>query len=312
MMKKTKIIVVFLICFCLYNKAYSQNQIHITQYMNHQPFINPASIGSYENMNGALLYKTQWVGLEGAPQIGAFSINSPIGDSKNHLGLTVINDKIGVRQDMDISGNYAYRMPISTKTNLTLGLSASLRLLQGDFATINTTIDNDPLFQSNTSTIPAANFKFGSYYNSERFYIGFAVPNLIKNTITTNDKANSEFDFKDMHFYLHSGYYFPINNVFDLKSSVLFKQVSGAPLQMDINSQVEFKRKFALGLSYRSSKEMVGLISLELNSYIRLAYSYDYAFNEVNTVSSGTHEIMILFNFINISAKKAVITAPRF
>ncbi|MBI2280529.1 MAG: type IX secretion system membrane protein PorP/SprF [Bacteroidetes bacterium] len=311
-MKSKKIITLFLVCFCLYNKVYTQNQIHLTQYMMHQPFINTASIGSYENMNGALLYKTQWVGLDGAPKIGAFSINSPLGDKKNYLGLTVINDKIGVRQDMDISGNYAYRMPMSAKSNLTLGLSASLRLLQGEFATISTEIENDPLFQSNSSTIPTVNFKFGSYYNSERFYIGFAIPNLIKNTITTNDKTSTEFDFNDMQFYLHSGYSFPINNAFDLKSSVLFKQVSGAPFQMDINSQVEFKHKFGLGLSYRSSKELASIISFELNSRIKLAYSFDYAFNELNTVSSGTHEIMILFNFINIPAKKAIITAPRF
>lgn len=263
-------------------------------------------------MNGALLYKTQWVGLDGAPKIGAFSINSPLGDKKNYLGLTVINDKIGVRQDMDISGSYAYRMKMSAKSNLTFGLSASLRLLQGDFATINTNIENDPLFQSNTSTIPTVNFKFGTYYNTERFYIGFAIPNIIKNTITTNDKKSTEIDFKDMQFYLHSGYSFPINEVFDLKSSVLFKQVSGAPFQMDINSLLEYKRKFGLGLSYRSSKEMAGIISVELNSHIKLAYSYDYAFNELNTVSSGTHEIMILFNFINIPANNAVITTPRF
>ena len=197
-------------------------------------------------------------------------------------------------------------MKMSTKSNLTLSLSASLRLLQADFATINTNMENDPLFQSNTSTISTVNFKFGSYYNTERFYVGFAIPNLIKNTIESNDKTSTEIDLKDMHFYLHSGYAFPINEVFDLKSSVLFKQVSGAPVQLDINSLVEFKHKFGLGLSYRSSKEMAGIISVELDSHIKLAYSYDYAFNELNTVSSGTHEIMILFNFLNIPANHAV------
>lgn len=310
-MIKFKISAVLLLSIFICNNSFSQNQIHLTQYMMHQPFINPASIGSYDNLNGALLYKNQWVGLSGAPKIQAFSINSPIGQSKNHVGLTVTNDKLGVRQNMDITGNYAYRMPMSEISNLTLGLATSLKLLQGDYSEVTTNIDDDPLFQSNQSTAAAINFKFGGYYNTKKFYAGFAIPNLLKNTLTGTDKASSKFDFEDMHYYFHSGYSFTINDDFNLNPSVLFKLASGAPLQADINSQIEFKSKFALGLSYRSSKEMAAILSMELNRFIKLAYSYDYAFKELNTISSGTHEVMLLFNFTQFPRKRAIITAPR-
>ena len=56
----------------------AQNQYHMSQFMLHQPFINPAAQGSYSNLNGALFYKTQWTNFVGAPEIAGFNINKPL------------------------------------------------------------------------------------------------------------------------------------------------------------------------------------------------------------------------------------------
>ena len=65
MMKKTLLTIAFIISTVV---GFSQNQYHISQNMMYQPFINPSVIGSYSNLNGALFYKNQWTGFEGAPE----------------------------------------------------------------------------------------------------------------------------------------------------------------------------------------------------------------------------------------------------
>ena len=81
----------------------------------YQPFINPSVIGSYSNLNGALFYKNQWTGFEGAPEIAGFSVNSSIKNSNHSVGLTLINDKIGISNIKDLSIAYSYKLKFNDR-----------------------------------------------------------------------------------------------------------------------------------------------------------------------------------------------------
>jgi hypothetical protein len=65
--------------------GFGQNQFHIGQYAIHQPFLNPASIGTFQEINMALVYKNQWIGFDGAPHLGGINYNMPIGKHRNTL-----------------------------------------------------------------------------------------------------------------------------------------------------------------------------------------------------------------------------------
>lgn len=291
----------------------AQNQFHISQYMMHQAFMNPAAIGSYSSLNAAMFYKKQWAGFEGAPTFQGFNISSPIKGNKNHLGFTFVNDQIGVNTNMDISALYAYKFKTSSKSRLVLSLGASARLIQSNYMELETDIANDPLFQQNSPLIVTPNFKFGAYFYTPKFYLGLAVPNLLKNSIAYDGSfsGQTEFDVNDMHFYLHSGYTINANENVDIVPSVLLKQVSGAPLQADVNVNAVFNKKFGVGFSYRSSKELAAMLSYQLIESLKLAYAYDFNFSELSNYSSGSHEIMLVFAQ---GAKKGqpIIEAPRY
>lgn len=291
----------------------SQNQTNITQYMMHQPFFNDASMSSYNYINGAFLYKNQWVGLNGAPEVFALNINSPLKvASKSNLGVTVINDKIGVRDNIDLSFSYAYRIQVSKKGNLSFALSPMLRLLQADFSKVETDIDFDPTFLTNTGTEKTINFRFGTYYFTDKYYIGFSAPNLLRNSFTTNNESvETDFNINDVHLYLHGGYSFKLDNNYHLNASSLIKQVSASPTQIDINLQIEYQKKVSLGFIYRTSKEIATLFSINIKQSVKLAYAYDYPFGDINEISSGSHEIMLIFSPTN-NKNLPSITAPRF
>lgn len=293
--------------------ASAQNQFHLTQYMVHHPLINPAAVGAFENLNGALFYRAQWVGFDGAPNVAGFNVNSPIGNGNSNIGLTLINDRIGVNNTTDVSANYAYSIKTSLKTKLSFGLSATLRMNQSNYADVETNGVVDPSFQSNSPTLMMPNFKFGTYFNSRKFYIGFAIPNLLHNEIVNNGgySGKTSFDFTQMHLYLHTGYKFELNEKFDLNISTLIKQVAGAPIQDDINVLAEYMKKFGLGFSYRTSNEIAALAQFRINDMFKVAYSYDYTLNNLGNYSSGSHEIMVVFD-IRSGAAEPVIEAPRF
>ena len=157
------------------------------------------------------------------------------------------------------------------------------------------------------------NFKFGAYYFKDKFYIGITSPNLLKNRITfgTELESSTEFDVSNMHFYLHSGYQFELNDELDLMTSVLLKNVSGAPLQVGLNAQVVYQEKIGVGLAYRTSKEISVLANYQLIPELKLGYAYDFNLGQIGRYSSGTHEIMLIYNLV-ADRKFPIIAVPRF
>ena len=75
-------------------EASAQQDPHYTQYMYNMNVINPAYAGSKENLSIGLLYRKQWVDIDGAPSTGTFSGHSPVGKNVG-LGLSAITDQIG-------------------------------------------------------------------------------------------------------------------------------------------------------------------------------------------------------------------------
>ncbi|UKN03263.1 type IX secretion system membrane protein PorP/SprF [Paracrocinitomix mangrovi] len=292
--------------------GFGQSRFHMTQYMMHQPFINPSSMGMYDNMNGSVFYKNQWTGFDGAPQLIGFNFNSPVGGLNNRLGFTVINDRIGVNNNTELSAAYAYTLKLSNKANLSFGVSATLRLSQSDYAEVETII-TDPEFQANTPTLAMPNFKFGSYFRTKKFYVGFALPNLLKNTIEYDNEfsGSTSFDFSDWHFYLHSGYSWEISDKFDLNSSLLFKHVSGAPFQLDLSTMFVVKKRFGFGLNYRTSNDLAAMLRFRINPMLEMGYSYDYSFSALKNYSSGSHEIMLIFDIYS-KENKPENAMPRY
>ncbi len=291
----------------------AQDYFLMSQYMMHQPFVNPAAIGSYGTLNGAGLYRQQWVGLDGAPSIQAINVNAPLNGTNGNAGFSVIRDKIGVNDKIDLSGSYAYNITLNSKSKLALGLSAMAVLNQSRFSQTEVNDSNDPLFANDTKVHVLPNFQYGMYYYTNKMYVGVSLPKLLVNSVTadsTGDNASTSFDFKQMHYYINAGYKINLNSNLDLNLSTMLKQISGAPFQFDLNAQVVYKKKIGIGVSYRSSKDLVGLISYQMTDALKLAYSYDFSMSKLSAYHGGSHEIMLLFQMAH--KESLLIEPPRF
>jgi type IX secretion system PorP/SprF family membrane protein len=291
----------------------AQNQFHLGQYMVHQPFINPASMTAQQYANGALFYRHQWAGFDGAPVVQGFSFNSPVGkEKKNALGITVIRDQIGVTTAHQIAANYAYKIRTGMRSSLSFGMSATLSLLQSNFTQLNLQQGNDPLFSANTTTFAMPNFRFGMYYHRKGFYAGLSIPNLLENTVVYTDGIAplTRFDFNAMHYFLHIGQRFNVGNNHQINMSTLVKEVGGAPVQVDVNAQFLYNQRVGFGTSWRSSGEVLGILSIFVMPELMLSYAYEHNYAQIGKFSSGTHEVMLLYRFV--PPKVPVVEVPRF
>ena len=309
------IIVLFLLVLTIQLKA--QRDFYISQNMLHQPFLNPASIGSYGSLNGALLYKKQWVNIEGAPEIQAFNVNMPLNDDDdNYIGLSVLHDKIGVNDNFSLSMSYAYALKVDRNTKLSFGISAKANILQSSLLNVkNLQSTKDLSFSKNLKSHVLPNFRYGMYYYSNKFYIGFVIPELFTNSVLINNdlttKNEIKFESKELHYYLSGGYKFEYSNDMNVITSTLLKHVSGSPLQIELNVLLELEEKLGVGFSYRSSNEFVTILAYKINDIFKMAYSYDFSFSKLAKYHLGTHEISLIFN-LERQNKFSFISAPRF
>jgi len=285
----------FIICT---NAAISQTQLHMTNYVLHQPFINSAAIGSYNSINGAVFMKMQWVGIKDAPVFQGLNFNLPFSNEKSYLGITVFNDRIGVNKTTDIALSYAHRIKLNEVHSLSFGLGADIAIMQSNYSELTTIMENDPLFSADTRTYTAPNFNTGLYFFSKKYYVGFSIPKLLTNQIVYNTayKMETTFNVANFHYHLQGGYKFRLAENYNLYTSTLVKYVAGSPIQVDLNTMLEYNEQIGLGLTYRTSTIVNGLLNFKITKSLKIGYSYGYNFNELRNFSNGSHEIILIFN----------------
>jgi type IX secretion system PorP/SprF family membrane protein len=289
--------------------AYGQQEPMYSQYMFNMLNINPAYAGSRGAISTVALYRNQWVGFPGAPRTTSFSFDMPLQNKKIGIGAQFYDDRIGIERTTGFNAMYAFRFQFAGSGTLSLGLQAGLLNYQANYTEVNTYVPNDPAFSSNVRGILPA-FAAGVYYNSDKFYVGFSAPALLKTKIKYNNAAEiASVTSRDLHLYLTAGTVFELNQDLALKPSMLIKAVSGAPIQMDLNLNLWLQNKIAVGASYRTGDAIVGMLEFQFNQQFRFGYAYDKTFSNLGTLVNGTHELMFRMEFGSPAVR---VTSPRY
>ncbi|MGD1842422.1 MAG: type IX secretion system membrane protein PorP/SprF [Thermonemataceae bacterium] len=292
--------------------SYAQQDAMFTQYMFNTLAINPAYAGSNEVITATGLFRRQWVNIDGAPTTGTFSIDAPLLNEKVGVGLNIVADQIGITSTVGVFASYAYRIKLNERGRLAMGLQAGFSQYSADLA--NASLDQagtvDPAFESNISEL-MPNVGVGLWYNDDRLYAGISAPHLLNNSLSSDYQFLSSTDGARQfrHYFALVGYIFDLTTDIKLRPSVLFKAVEGAPMQFDFNGTVWFYEKVGVGLSYRTSDSIDALLEFQLTPQFRLGYAYDYTLTDLQDYNSGSHELMLRYQF---SFKRSKIITPRF
>lgn len=299
------------------HQAQAQQESMYSQYMFNTLALNPAYAGSRDVLSMTALYRRQWIGIEGAPTTQTFTADMPLNKERIGLGMQLFNDQIGAQRSTGAYASYAFRVKVSRRTTLALGLQAGATNFRWDLASVNAGAA-DPVFSQNVNKwLP--NFGTGIYISNDKAYFGVSVPSLIRGKL--NEYSRSDSARQQRHYFLMAGFVMRLGNSLHLKPSVLFKGVQGAPVAFDANLNLWIKNRIAVGASYRTGNlkfnndkisggklgdAIVGLIEVQLNDQLRFGYAYDYMLNDLKKES---HEIMLRYEF---GFSKSKILTPRY
>ena len=279
------------------------------QYMLTPFLINPAVAGSDGYTTFNLTAKSQWLGLPGAPNNQAFSVQTrllkrsyiikkksvnkrvikPSRSGRVGLGGYLFNDMNGNVFRTGAHFSYAYHLRIR-ENQLSFGLGGTayqFHIRQLDFYD-----DNEPLVSAGINQpVFVSDADFGVYFLSRNYFMGFSAKNLMQSYIKLGNRVLDSYRLY-RHFYFTGGYRFELQNGMELEPSALFKMSSQLRPQLDINLKVSYLNNFWAGVSVRTNGSLVTLFGVSVDRYY-FGYAFDLDFNSLMKRTYGSHEFMV-------------------
>lgn len=292
-------------------KGNSQQDPQYTQYMYNMNVVNPAYAGSRGTLSIGVLGRTQWVGINGAPNTATLSIHAPLGRSLG-AGISVIADEYGPVKEQNIYADISYTISTSEEGRLAFGLKGGVTLF--DVGLLSVTLPQsitpgaDPAFADNINEA-FPNFGAGGYYYNDKFYVGLSVPNILEKLHVEKSGNLALRAAEETHFFLTAGYVFDLSENLKFKPSTLLKGVAGSPLSVDVSANFLMNERLELGLNYRLDDSVGLLVNFGVSPSLRIGYAYDYTTTNLGNFNSGTHEAFLLWD---IDFSKKNLKSPRF
>ena len=306
-MKKLALLIVgcaLLIIDSSLNKALAQQDPEYSMYMFNGLAVNPAYAGSRERPVITALYRQQWAGIKGAPKTFSLTGHAPLLNDRIGIGASVTSDNIGVLNMVNATADFAYRLPVGKnkwKGRLCFGLSASVDHFSNRLSESVLVDNSDPAFALNVKA-SSMNFGAGAYYYTDHIYVGASMPHLLNGSMVNNMQYESKvLAHQYRHIFITVGGMVTVSKNVKFKPSILLKEIPKYPVQLDVNASFLFKEALWLGASFRTTYNqpvaVIAMVEYMFAHQFRLGYAYDYTFTKIGQYQSGSHEIMISYEF---------------
>ncbi len=305
-MKKVILAIVTILTLCN-NEVKGQQDAMFTHYMYNTLWLNPAYAGTRDALTVTGIYRSQWVGFEGAPKDLSFTAHSPILKGKMGIGLSILNDVIGPTKSTITALDLDYQIKLNEKSKLSFGLKGLANIYSNSLSNV-TTNNIDASFQQNTQRI-LPNVGAGLYYYRERFYVGLSTPKLLENGLSGGGLGSTSKEQR--HFFFIMGTVFDLGKNVKMKPTCFVKATEGAPIQGDVTANFIMNDKFTLGAMYRTGDAVGVLLGYNFTEQLSAGYSFDWSMaNTTGKYNNGSHEVMLRFDLI--SKDKGKIKSPRY
>ncbi len=281
-----------IICFTFMLGAFrllAQQDPMYGQYMFNNAIINPAQAGVQESNQVGILARRQWLGMDGAPSTNSIFINTHLPKNLGFAG-GIYSDKIGPVKELTFQADVSAQVQLNDKWTFSGGVRTMLSNINVNLTTLQTNQSGDPNFNTNYTSGNYLNMGAGVLFYSDKFFIGASMPRLFTREISDAGTIISK--YQD-HFYLYGGANIKANEDFTFTPSILFKSVSDAPLQYDLNFVVNYKDVLDLGPMLRSKDAIGFLVGYKITSMIYAGYMYEYPINDMHLATKQTHELSL-------------------
>jgi len=302
---KPGIVIAAISLYMLIPFAGSTQQVpHFSQFMFNPYLYNPAIAGTLNHYQIRGNNRNQWVGIDDAPFSVSASVYGPFTKHDMGWGAYITNDVTGPTAKTNIMGTCAYNMMIDQSgLRISGGISFGLMLYRLDGTKLNLGEEPDPRYDpaiiQATKTIVSPDASVGFYLYSTSFHVGLAAHQLFGQRLNFYPEPIGTNRLKQ-HILLSGGYWVNLNRNMEIETSALIKYMFGSPMQFEVNGKFSYIQKdYSLwgGLSLRWKDAMALMIGFTWQKRYMVGYSFDWSLLGIKKYNSGSHEVMIGYNF---------------
>ncbi len=292
------LLVVLLAIGCFQN-VNAQQKPMFTHYVFNDYYYNPAVASTKEGADFKFLYRHQWAGLEGQPQTATFS---PCGSLKKFplgLGGNFYFDKTGPLKNIgfNVSASYGIRLgEAKDKSMIAAGISFGIIRFSMDNGT-STRDPNDAAVVAAQDGKIAPDIGLGVYYKWKGLYAGFSIPQIAQTSLKLGVDDPTDMNKLIRHYFVATGYKFKVADKFELEPSLLIKGVKAAPVQGDFTVRGIYDEMIWLGAAYRTGDAACIFAGVLIKEMFEIGYAYDITTSNLNSVSNGSHEIIVAYKW---------------
>ncbi len=271
----------------IYNAAFtgSRDAASISTFLRQKDFTGPGPM--YQQVSGHTPLKNEKLAL-GVNWFSEQNAGTLFGDDQAAAPF----------KKSSILFNYAYRIWVGGG-RMSLGLSGGVTSFVENFSNLTLTDPDDASFiAGEREYLP--NFGAGALYyvdnKDKKYFVGLSVPYFLSRGERRNSIAH---DFNTYTGVFTGGYRFKINDAFSIFPTALVIFDMGTKT-LNYQGSLNFgfiQDKITIGAIYKSSKAISVNANIELSRRIMLGYSYDYYLDNVNSYFSGSHEIVLRYEF---------------
>ena len=288
------ILILFLLCT---NIIVGQQLAQYTQWASHQFAFNPAHAGIKNCLELHSLYRTQWLGFQGAPKNGFLTLSAPINSLRKHAlsAIQGIGAKIEFYNIGPISTNrlnlaYSSHFNFTPEDRLSIGMYLGVVQFSYDVQNLSTIQPDPSISQDVTFINPDASI--GAWWNSTNYYLGLSIQNII--TSKWNNIGNdSRFQ---MHTTLNGGARISLNKYYTIIPSFLLKIPPAGLPSIDLNALFNYNNQAGFGFGIRNTNALLFLVNVKINGQFSINYSFDYPLNDLRPGTFSTHELSFIFS----------------
>ncbi len=311
-----------LLTLCLISLLSQAQQVPMySQYIMNGFLVNPSFAGQdgYTTLN--ITARQQWVGLPSAPATYAASFQTrilkdsyisksttvqrklvrPTRGGRVGIGGYVFNDRNGIMRRTGLQAQYAYHIPIGEDPDFANNLSFGLALTAYQYAidTEGQIFDrNDPYLNDYDRSVFIPDFNFGVSYTTARYYLGFAMTNMMRGTVLFTQSNATNMRSELGHYYLTGGVKIPLGGNWELEPSGFLKSsdLLIESLQLDLTTRIYYKNDYWAGVSWRTNDAVIMLVGFKYDRFL-FAYAFDYTLTDIRNHSLGSHELTLALKF---------------
>lgn len=261
---------------------------------NHVSFYNPAFSALLSDHHGAICYRNQWDGVNGAPASLLVNDNHRFGDHHG-VGVNYFYDQIGFTRAQNVALNYNYQFTFGgegeDQHRMSIGISPGIFIFSLDPEWVAPSTYNGASLPEAFTTVEF-NIDFGLAYTWKGLFAGSSIRHL-----QSYFEPNTTYNMSP-HYTHYGGYTFKTGQKKHVEITPQLFLITDF-VKMSANVQllgaysVKGKQRIWLGAGYRSNDAVQFMGGFDLYKKFRLGYGYELTLSKLGTISHGTHEIVL-------------------